>query len=228
MRKLFVGGCSFSDYTKVERVYGEILAELLGYEYIHVAKGCGSNYKMWRKLTKYLMDGILTSNDLLIVQYTEVTRDEIWCPNILPDRLIGLVDEVDGGYITDWKLGSYKWQEYPEVSEFHQTKENFYTSEVFDVEKFYYHHFMFQSMLAYYKIPTIFVEGIRIGSWGDKVKPILLPEFEKMFFPDAHFIRPGKFSEYDLEPGIDVTHLNQQGHYVYADKLVEHIKHIGI
>ena len=70
--KVIVGGCSVSDYTgaEVDRVYGEILSERLNAEYIHHGSGCGSNYRMWRKITNLIMNGEISDKDLIIMQYT--------------------------------------------------------------------------------------------------------------------------------------------------------------
>ena len=47
--KLCVAGCSFSDYTKVDKVWGEYLAEKLDVDYLHEGAGCGSNWRIWRQ-----------------------------------------------------------------------------------------------------------------------------------------------------------------------------------
>ena len=76
--KICVAGCSFSDYTKVDKVYGEYLAEKLGYDYLHEGAGCGSNWRIWRQVYKNIRDHHLTSNDILIVQYTITERQEFY------------------------------------------------------------------------------------------------------------------------------------------------------
>ena len=79
--KLFVGGCSVSDYSQVNYVYGELLAKKIDCEYIHEASSCGSNWRIWRKIINHIMSGNLTSNDLLIIQYTTLERKEFWTKN---------------------------------------------------------------------------------------------------------------------------------------------------
>jgi hypothetical protein len=78
MSKLIVAGCSVSDYTNVKKVWGEYLAEQLNYEYVHEAAGCGSNYRMWRVLTTHILNGNITANDTVVVQYTTLERNEFW------------------------------------------------------------------------------------------------------------------------------------------------------
>jgi hypothetical protein len=221
-RKLCVAGCSFSDYTKVDVVYGEILAQKLDYDYIHLAVGGGSNYKTWRTVTKLIIDENLTPNDLLIIQYTGVERDEIWS-SVLPEYIndTDRYQFYDTGVITDFKMFSKTWQYHKTVQNFHTLKELHFTSNSFDLEKFEVFNVMFQSMLIYYKIPTIFIEGIRISPAGYDI----LEEHKKYFFEDSK--TQIKDRKYDLTPG-DWSHLNTDGHHVYADLLYNHIKSLDI
>ena len=47
IKKVFVFGCSFSDYMRdITSVYGQIVADKLNAEYIHNGCGCGSNGRM--------------------------------------------------------------------------------------------------------------------------------------------------------------------------------------
>lgn len=218
-KKLCVAGCSFSDYTEVDVAYGEILAKKLDYDYIHEGAGCGSNYRIWRRITKHILDGVLTPNDLLIVQYTGVEREEVMCN--LPSRIGNVEEPYDLGVITRFKMFSHSWQYHPVAMKFHKLKEEHFTNAQFDLERFNSFNFMFQSMLLYAKIPTIFIRGYRITS-----QPInLLKEHENFYFDDGETeIRDRK---YDLTLN-DWAHLNQEGHYVYADLLYNHIKSLDI
>ena len=85
--KLIVAGCSVSDYTRVDTVYGKILADSIGYDYVHHGAGCGSNYRIWKKLTQMLMSGDLTDCDIVLVQYTQIDRREFWSDTIVPEYI---------------------------------------------------------------------------------------------------------------------------------------------
>jgi len=221
-KKLCVAGCSFSDYTEIDTVYGEILAEKLGYDYLHEAKGGGSNYRIWRRITNHVMNGTLTPNDLLIIQYTGYERDEFWS-SLFPYPYVGDFKDYeiyDTGILTQFKVHSHTWQHHPIASEFHLLKENHFSSYEFDTERFNCQHLMFQTMLLYKKIPTIFTRGIRISQLYE-----VLPEHEKMFFDDE---KTNIFDvKYHLTPD-DYAHMNQEGHYVYADLLYDHITSLDI
>ena len=60
MTRLVVAGCSVSDYTEVDKPWGEYLSEQLSCEYLHLAAGSGSNYRMWRLLVSHIVDNKIT------------------------------------------------------------------------------------------------------------------------------------------------------------------------
>lgn len=75
--RVAVTGCSFSDYTGVEHVYGETLAYHLNAEYVHLASGCGSNDRSFRRIVESVEDNTLTKDDVVIIQLTNPERKEI-------------------------------------------------------------------------------------------------------------------------------------------------------
>ena len=80
MTRLVVAGCSVSDYTEVDKPWGEYLSEQLSCEYLHLAGASGSNYRMWRLLVSHVVDNKITADDTVIVQYTNPERNEFWSP----------------------------------------------------------------------------------------------------------------------------------------------------
>ena len=150
MKKLFVAGCSVSDYTKVDKVYGEYLSEKLNYEYVHEGAGCGSNWRIWRKITNHILNGNLTPNDLLIVQYTTIERREIWSREnyISKNEKIELREEYkDGGNIVRFKMGSHAWQQREGEKKFFKLYEENFLSDDFEKEVFKTQNVMFQTLL---------------------------------------------------------------------------------
>ena len=91
MRKLFTAGCSVSIRNNCKTSYPEELAKLLNYELVNCAAGCGSNYRIWRMITKHIIDGNLTSDDLVIIQYTDQIRREFWS-RFSPENMDELVN----------------------------------------------------------------------------------------------------------------------------------------
>jgi len=222
--KLFVAGCSFSDYTKVEKVYGEFLAEKLGCEYVHEGAGAGSNWRIWRTITTHVMSGNLTSDDILVVQYTGREREEFWTDFPQPDtaflpRTIDSLNTIDrcanGGNIIRFKANAGSWQNNPEECDFFKTYEKYFVNIHFENERFRAHNFMFQHMLISNNIRTIFIRGIRVPLFPDKE---ILPEFRPYVYDMGYEYDPA----HNLSPS-DTSHLNQLGHEVFAGRLFDHI-----
>ena len=79
MRKprVFSAGCSIADRTQTTHCYGDYLAEKMDYDYVHLAGGGGSNHRSFRQIVHAVHDGELTDADMLIMQFTDVTRKEL-------------------------------------------------------------------------------------------------------------------------------------------------------
>lgn len=222
--KLFVAGCSISDYTKVSKVYGEFLAEKLGCEYVHEGAGCGSNWRIWRTITRHIMNGNLTKDDLLLVQYTGRERDEFWsrfdppawemAANTIDHLCVTDVPQY-GGSVIRYKVGAAVWQEGRRVKDFFDAYEKNHLCVEFERERFLSHNFMFQNMLLMKNIRTVFVRSRRAATVPMSE---LFPEFR-----ETSFIEPaGDLTMYDLS-STDSGHMNQLGHEVFAGWLFDHI-----
>lgn len=75
--KLFCAGCSISDRTQTTHSYGDYLAEMMDYDYVHLAGGGGSNYRSIRQIVQAVGSGEATSDDMIVLQFTDVTRKEL-------------------------------------------------------------------------------------------------------------------------------------------------------
>ena len=69
---LAVGGCSFSDYRKGIVPYGKQVADYFNYKYLHAAACAGSNHRIWRVLSRAIIDGDLSRGDLILLQYISI------------------------------------------------------------------------------------------------------------------------------------------------------------
>ena len=211
--KLFVAGCSVSDYTLVDEVYGEMLAEKLNFDYVHEAAGCGSNWRMWRKITNHIKRGNLTENDLLIVQYTTNERKEVWTVEEADwfNGNINLREKYEtGGNIIRFKAKSYQWQTIKKEKLFLKVYEENFLNEDFENEVFETQNLMFQNLLKSYNIPVVFF-NFKVGSpfiqdLGTKVVDILEISEDAGFFLEN-----------------DLFHLNTEGHKYVANKLFNYV-----
>ena len=214
MRKLFTAGCSVSIRNNCKTSYPEELAKLLNYELVNCAAGCGSNYRIWRMITKHIMDGNLTSDDLVIIQYTDQIRREFWS-RFSPENMdVNMEESYDDGKLIRFKTDSYLWQkEYEEIKFFKLYEENFindkFSKEVFDTN-----NFNFQNMLKNYNIKAIFLKTDRMNL-GDI---FILDEYKKMQLYDK-----SNTDWSNNQTNTDACHFSDKGHILMANNLYNHI-----
>ena len=227
--KVIAAGCSFSDYLEYNNiVWGEALAEKLNAEYIHEGAGCGSNYRIWRRITRHVLDGVITSKDLLCVQYTGIERREFWTklPRKNPVRGPKQVelrepwDGKDGGDIIRYKNGAHLWQDYEVENEFFKLLEDNFVCNSHSLEQFKTNHHMFQSLLEVYKIPTVFMLVRNIFPEYVETSPY----HKKLLFTEDYSVAKDKKN---WGEGTDYTHLSDEGHKNMAEQVYTHLKKVG-
>ena len=223
--KLMVAGCSFSDRCHVIKSYGDYLGEMLGAEYIHEGAGCGSNARIWRVVTKAVMDGVLTSDDLLVVQYTEIIRSEMWTDSEdsqlsltprIPDVLRDITPRdkyAHGGDILRIKSDSHIWQEFENERKFLELHNNHHVSSEFAYEQAMTQNFNFQHMLHHCNIPTIFLHAL---SYGEELHAKNYHNFPTVVYTDDT-VRENNHQLSDT----DSWHINARGHQYIAQKLTD-------
>ena len=208
MSKLLVAGCSFSDYTKVNKVFGEFLAKKLDViEYIHEARGCGSNYRIWREVIGHVFKKNISPEDFIIVQYTDIVRDEYWSPFLRENFPIN-DDRNDsdryekGGTIIRFKIGSHGFYSNNHIKAEHNfllLRETFLNDE-FEMERFITNHNMFQTFMNYHGFKKLFF--LRGGVYGPSYD--LIDEYKENFIDGKDLLK------YHLPN--DEYHLSQFGH----------------
>lgn len=216
--KLFVAGCSVSDYSQVDEVYGEILAKKLNIDYVHEGSGCGSNWRIWRKIVNHVINNNLTSDDLLVIQYTTLERREFWSYNEKDEgngklKLRERYNNPLGGDIIKFKSWMYEYQDFKNESQLFKLIETQFTNPYFDMDIFQTQNLMFQCLLKEYNIPTIF-----FGFYHNDDTIKLIPHFKNSYF---HVDEIKENINYLL---TDMAHFNENGHYYVADKMYDFIK----
>jgi len=226
--KVIVGGCSVSDYTgpEVKKVYGEILANNINAEYIHHGAGCGSNYRIWRTITRMVMNNEIDKDDIVFIQYTDVSRQEYWSSYILSEdnrfdqyRKIELREKKYDGDIIRFKtsLSMSKKNE----QKFFDLKQTYFTSTDFDEERFEYNHFLFHNLMTSKNIKVAYVVPDGVMAVYNKEKLHLFNKNGEIHITDdMTFLYPGEYLE---DPG----HFNQKGHEYVATVLEDFIKEKG-
>ena len=219
--KLFVAGCSISDYnpySNVNNVYGNHLSRLLDCEYVHEGAGCGSNHRIWRKITNHIIDGNLTNDDLLLIQYTEKSRTEFFSNIPFPygrTHLNNLSEDYNDGKIIRFKVGDNEsYGRLNKEREFLNLYEEHFLDRDFVEDEFKYHNYMFQHMLKNNGIKTIFLKHFYNGDG------LIEPFSGNSFQTDYKLLDNPKYRVSD----IDHTHFSEEGQNVIGEMLFEHIK----
>jgi|TARA_B100001094_G_scaffold25863_1_gene21651 hypothetical protein len=215
MQNLLVLGCSVSDYTHVDRSWGEILAKKLGINYVHQAAGCGSNWRMWRKAFDLVDNNIVTNKDIVIVQYTELIRREFWSPYQKESRPLhgsngksNMTEAYDDGHIIRYKIDAHEFEDY------HRTEKQLFKvytrflNEEFELEQFRMMHNMFQSYMADRQFKNVYF--VRPSDFG------ALYHYSKLhkMYKNNLIHSPNAFENHLPN---DQGHMDQQGHQLLAD-----------
>ena len=225
-KKLITTGCSLSDYAQVSKNYSEYLAEKLGIEHVPgYTSGCGSNYRMWRKLLSGIREKKITSDDLLVVQYTEPTRKEFWSRHveyINPHQTYKdspMREPYGSGQVIKFKINPPGYQFREEQKLFRLLEENF-TDPEYDMELFENYHFAFLNTLERYKIHAVFLRTIYLyniplfGSTYSTSLDIRNNVEDLEIFPSG---------DYCLSED-DCSHLSDKGHRKVADLIYKHLQ----
>jgi hypothetical protein len=221
--KIIAAGCSFSDYLDNNRtVYGQALAELLGWQYLHQGAGSGSNWRIWRCLAQMVISGEITDQDIVIVQYTGLERREFWSQRRSPPPEQGLNVRdpgPEGGDLIRYKAWAWTWMDHSIENKFLKIYEENFVSLEYERSWFVLQHLQFQLLLREYGIRTVFIDGRHTP------RPLsLIPPFEQ-----CRWTEPLDFcadSQWDNQPG-DNSHLNDAGHQRMAELLKQHIMDLG-
>ena len=226
VNRLIISGCSFSDWSQVEYNYGEYLGQNLNLPTSFYTSGCGSNFRIWRRLTADIVNKKITDKDLLVLQYTNPDRKEFWSahsslhdfdykPSGNPLKGSRMRDKYLDGDIIKFKMGASTWQSVKEEKTFFELLEENFTSEDFDNEVFINNHIMFQAFLKEFKIPTIFLKTTYISIVGD------IPMIDCNFH---HYLDVRHIQTLELCNEEGCSHLNDEGHRKLANILAEYIK----
>jgi len=221
--KIIVGGCSISDYTPgVKKVYGEILAEKIDADYIHHGAGCGSNYRIWRNITRMVMNNEIDENDIVLIQYTDANRDEYWSAtstkigNYKGDKIIIREQKYDGDII---RFKASLSMPNKNEQKFFDLKQAYFTSNDFNDERFEYNHFLFHNLMISKNIKVAYVVlGGMMAAYNLEKIHLFNKNGEIHITDGMYFKSPNEYFS------IDGTHWNQTGHKYVANVLQKFIK----
>jgi hypothetical protein len=202
MATLGLGGCSFSDYRYDLKPYGAQVAAHYGQVYLHEAACAGSNYRIWRTLTRHIINKTIQSGDAILIQYTLLNRSEAWTPyqHYIYEKE-KIFEQFDGGTLLRLT---------PHFDQFAKTKAekqlshcvNYFYNYKLALEQFWTQHFCFAEMCAAKGIQLIY-----INSQYDADHRI--PEIDL-----SHILKEERYC-------LDSGHMNQLGHDTAAQCIID-------
>ena len=242
MGKLVVAGCSVSDYTGVDYNYGELLANKLGREYLHLAAGAGSNDRIFRTVTSCIREKKITREDILIVQYTGYNRREFWSRHKINDlkpeyndtkKSTPIRENYSYGQTIKFKIGAHEWQPVKVEQEFFKLYQDSFIDHQYNTEIFYNAHFNLSTVLSYFDIPCIYllnrpyIPGLESKNGIGELKNIIdnVGTPNKCSYIDVtEYFKPIG-TKYNLEQN-NPSHFSQLGHDLISNILEKHIKRL--
>jgi hypothetical protein len=237
--KVVVGGCSVSNSwghePSPDGVYGQILANQIGADYIHHSVDGGSNYRIWRKITQMVMNNditdkfnipypeeVITKDDIVIIQYTQPTREEYFSIKDSNESNIQYEAEEcevdDDGNIIRFKLDS---QNIPNLNKhekkFFDLKEKYFTSINFDKERFEYNHYLFHNLMMSKGIKVVYLMSSKrpLSNYCFKYRNLFNKNGElhlNLFEDNNEYFR-------HIDGFVDHYHFSKKGHQYVADEL---------
>ena len=215
LMKLFVYGCSFSDrFGGVNHCYGDILSKKLNVEYSHhgVAK-CGSNDRIYRQLTNDVLEGDVTSDDLVLIQYTTPMRKEFatW---VNPRPTSNVRETMNDYHLVRYKDGCHQWHHHEVIKDFLKIYEEYMSITHFDYVNFKLENIRLQTFLAHYDINACIL-GLTCYAPMQQDMDISIPYFKNRIYWNKE-IGDAKDERYAPD---DPFHLSENGHCVLAQSL---------
>jgi hypothetical protein len=231
IKKVFVFGCSFSDYMRdITSVYGQLVADKLNAEYIHNGCGVGSNGRIFRVFTNYLRNKIIDKNSLVILQFTEPSRDEVWFNSIDEDddysHYNGMesVDKTtDGGGYYRYKWDSYKWYNNKKLSLILKNKTDYCFSYEYYFEKWKNEEYHIIESLKYKEIPFILLNGAYNDDYHDYNTDNRNLNNNIVNYRKIQEIYPTTFDDAENGKTLDYSHLSQEGMNQLAKEILKKI-----
>ena len=219
-QNLFVYGCSFSDrYGSVIDSYGDIISKKLNLNYFHNARICGSNFAISRSLNNHIMNRQISNNDIVVIQYTEVTRREF-----ITEANVKVPNEVyekfnDSGLLLRFKLGAHEWHKHESISTFFQIYEKYLINDDYDNELFIQTNYSNQCVLFANNIKNVII--MRLSYYGlPTFKWVNLNELNPYILEDDQTYRNLPYAYSD----DDRFHLSSEGHNHLANRIIDIIK----
>lgn len=220
MVKIAVGGCSFSSAFDIEYhlSWPALVAAQLKCELIDEAAVAGSNYRIWRKIVNHIHTGNITNRDIVIIQYTEPHRTELYSPvqrnanhpsvNSNDQHAQAEPYSDNYGYIVKNKWGLEQNGVGDEKRIGLLTRK--FSHDDFDLEQFRVQHLMFEGYLKSLDFKHVYF--LRGGNYSPELSDI------------THYPIIDCTDTLQHHLPDDTWHMNTQGHQVVAKRVLSALK----
>jgi len=219
-----VSNCSYSPGQDVidaclhpERTYSGYLSDLLQAENMHYAKGCGSNDRIFRLVCNHIINGQIKSDDLIIIQYTNVHRREFWSRHEIDLNKWRMREQYKDGqllrFMPKWPDGNPIEKNFQEIY-----ADNFLGID-YDIDVFEGRNMSLQALCELYKIPTIFITSKSTDfDFLQKTKYIDKVDIKEFFLIDQYL---PLFND-------DDGHFTPAGHKAVAKKIYKKLLDLNL
>ena len=199
---IVVGGCSFSSAFKVDEAYPYIISKDLKLGFINEAQIQASNNRIWRVITKHILNNTVVPTDKLIIQYTEQHRKEFWVPH-RPTTYDDVHEKFDTGRLFRFKYGADHYAQQQEVKLYHTIMRC--SNAAYDKECFEVNHAQFEGFLKHRGFESVVFVKTRYCDFTADYPVIDCDDILQQYSDDG-------------------WHLSQQGHIEVAQRLCKVIQ----
>ena len=227
---IFSAGCSFSDGWGGATPFGQIIANKFNQDWNRDAvETAGSNDRIFRILTQKILDEEITSEDTILIQYTDSSRRE-FCSWERPNRPGFRAENWNNDWLVKYfgQEEDHLWTE--QDPRFYIDKKDmlralndyriWFDIGNYDFYIFNQRHLHFQTFLQHYNITNVYFLLLNCYCRNTQYdnKPLdFLVKYKDNIYEDRFM---GTTDDQCYLPD-DRKHMNQNGHSVLADRIYE-------
>ena len=227
--KIFTYGCSVSSYYSTSKTYTDYISDILKCESVNFSMTCGSNDRSLRLVNNHILDNTITSNDLILFQYTSPERKEFWSKHLSPfeRKLVHKNDvtreDFKNGQIFPYKMGVYGDHEIEK--KITKLYEDNFVEPQFDAEHLRGRHAGLLALCQVKNIPIVFISGYAnqmFLNWEIVEDPVGVDRFMDVNFKDMRSVN--KYLPSLPDGSFDISHFNEEGHKEISNRIFRILK----
>ena len=228
-RTIWTYGCSVSacsDYRckTREEVYSKFLANKFNAKHKNYSIGCGSNSRIFRLLFSHILENKISSEDIVIVQYTTPERREFFSRHVFEGDM--LRSDYKDGQTLNFKADFYGRSKEEQIL-FKLYEDNCVSSE-FEIEISKGNHAGLLALSQLKKINLIFLSAYKPGFFPSNTIENNIGEEKLNVLNIKDMFQEDKYVQLDRNGKLDRAHFSPAGHKEIADRIYNKILNEGI